>query len=78
MGEIEMTDQGRTPPEDRPSLNELAGRKPGGGKVPVCPACGKRLFYVVSTWHLADGTTRRLRKCSACGHAANSKEVFDP
>jgi hypothetical protein len=64
------------PPERRPSLGELRG----DGHVPrvrVCPACGRRLFLVTNTWRLADGTIRRLRKCSMCGHAANSSEVFD-
>ena len=69
-----------TPPEDRKSLAELAseaGRQPSG-RVPECPHCHRRLFYVVSTWHLADGTTRRLRRCTACGHVLTSSEVFDP
>jgi DNA-directed RNA polymerase subunit RPC12/RpoP len=65
------------PPQDRPTMAELAGRDPGGGKVRRCPACNRRLFYVVSTWNLANGTIRRLRKCSICGHAVNSSEVFD-
>ena len=62
------------------SLQELAAeaeKDPGGGKVRMCPACGKRLFLVENTWHLADGTIRRQRKCAACGHAANSSEVYD-
>jgi len=65
----------RPPPEDRPTLGELAG-EPAAGKVRACPGCGKRLFYVVSTWHLRDGTTRRLRRCSSCGHVADSSETF--
>lgn len=70
----------RTPPDQRPSLQQLKGDDgPGTGSVRVCPNCGKRLFLVTSTWHLQDGTTRRLRKCSACGHCVNSTvtEKFD-
>lgn len=79
-----MTDPGNTlpPPDDKKakSLQEMAaegGSDPGGGKVRMCPGCKRRLFYVVSTWTNADGTIRRLRKCSICGHAVNSSEVFD-
>ena len=32
---------------------------------------------VESSWENADGTIRRLLKCSHCGHAANSSEVYD-
>jgi len=76
-----MSDQDPQHPKETryKSLADMAadaGRKPSG-KVPICPECGRRLFYVISTWHLADGSTRRLRKCSACGHAINSTEVFD-
>lgn len=58
-------------------MADLSGQESGGGKVRKCPACKRRLFYVVSTWQNADGTIRRLRKCSICGHALNSSEVFD-
>jgi len=67
------------PFQERKSLAEIAkaaGNQPGG-KVRVCPNCGKRLFLVTNIWHLADGTIRRQRKCSLCGHAANSSEVYD-
>jgi hypothetical protein len=62
------------------SLQEMAaeaGSIPGGGKVRVCPACRKRLFYVASTWKNNDGTIRRLLKCSACGNVGNSSEVIE-
>ncbi|NQT12906.1 MAG: transposase [Planctomycetes bacterium] len=74
-----MTDA-KTDTKKPKSLQELkaeAESTPGGGKVRTCPGCGKRLFYVTTTWENKDGTIRRLRKCSACGHVANSSEVFD-
>lgn len=78
-----MTDQGNAlpPPQDRPTMAELAGRDPRGGRVQICPnpACGKRLFRVKQTWYLRDGTKRRGYKCANCGHVDTSSvtEVFD-
>lgn len=70
-------DQGHhIPPKDRPSLAELKGGQPEG-RVQHCPACGRRLFYVMQTWTNKDGTIRRQRKCSMCGHVVNSSETFD-
>jgi DNA-directed RNA polymerase subunit M/transcription elongation factor TFIIS len=77
FGDQPLDNQPRRELKSLAQFAKEAGRQPGEGKVPKCPACGKRLFYVTSTWHLADGTIRRLRKCSACGHAMNSTEVFD-
>jgi len=75
-----MEDQGNAEQKPRRSLAELAaeaGRQPGDVRVRMCPECGRRLFYVQRTWTLRDGTIRRARACSACGHVANSSEVFD-
>ncbi len=68
---------GFPPPDDRPTMGELAGKKIEEGKVRRCPDCHRRLFYVTNTWTLADGTIRRLRKCSACGYVIDSREVYD-
>jgi len=69
-------------PKKRKTLAEMAaeaGGNPGGGKVRMCPACGKRLFKVKQTWYLIDGTKRRGYACAACGHVDTSSvtEVFD-
>jgi hypothetical protein len=61
----------------RPTLADLQGAPAPDGRVRRCPACRRRLFYVVRTWTLRDGTIRRLRKCAACGHPASSSERFD-
>lgn len=76
-----MTDQENPlpPPQDRPTMREVAGRDPGGGRVQFCPNCRYRFFKVKQTWYKRDGTKRRAYKCAACGHVDSSSvtEVFD-
>jgi hypothetical protein len=73
-----MTDGDRSdapglPPELRPDLADYAAEARGSAGL-ECPGCGCRHFFVKNTWHLKDGTVRRLRICRFCGRPTTTSE----